>query len=118
MRGGWARHAIERYELLKKWKELASIVAEACKSVLGPDCLEVYVVGGAAEGRLTVLSDIDVVVVAARGVKDRLMAAVKIKSVALDMGLHEEAPIDLKIMTPEEFKEAKDRYYRKVIKLL
>jgi len=62
-RRGWARLALERYGLLKRWRELALIVARACREVLGPGCLGVYVAGGAAEGRLTVLSDIDVVIV-------------------------------------------------------
>ncbi len=71
MREGWPRYALERYSLLKKWRNLVDIVARACKEVLSDECVGVYVVGGIAEGRPTVLSDIDVVVVVSNaGLKD------------------------------------------------
>ena len=47
--------------LLKGWRSVLREVARAVKT-LYPDS-EVYLAGGAAEGRLTVLSDIDVLVV-------------------------------------------------------
>ena len=59
-RGSWARYAAERLRLLARWRELAGIVAKACREVFGERCRAVYVAGGAAEDRLTVLSDIDV----------------------------------------------------------
>ncbi len=117
MREGWGRQAIERYRLLKKWRDIAGIVAEACIEVLGDECLEVYVVGGAAEGRLTVLSDIDVIVVKAGEVGDYIGTVVAIKAKALELGLPEEAPLDLKILTPGEFKELKSRYYAKTVRI-
>ena len=53
----WVRYHLRH---LKAWREAVKAVANAVKS-LGLDA-DVYVIGGAAERRLTVLSDIDVLV--------------------------------------------------------
>jgi len=50
-----------RLQLLRRWRDVAAKVAETVGS-LYPQA-EVYLIGGAAEGRLTALSDIDVAVV-------------------------------------------------------
>ena len=50
-----------RLKLIKKWRSVAFRAAAAIKRVY-PHA-EVYLFGGAAEGRLTVLSDIDLAVV-------------------------------------------------------
>jgi hypothetical protein len=50
---------------LRVWRDAAKSIARATRSI-EPD-VEVYVIGGAAEDRLTVLSDIDVVLVTKRG---------------------------------------------------
>jgi len=57
-REGWARYVLERYLKLKRWMDYVDVIVKDCRDVLGDGCLHVYVVGGAAEDRLTVLSDI------------------------------------------------------------
>ncbi|MCE4611420.1 MAG: nucleotidyltransferase domain-containing protein [Desulfurococcales archaeon] len=119
MRRGWAKYAVERLAMLRRWRELAFIVAGACREVLGDGCMEVYVVGGAAEGRLTVLSDIDVVVIARdppRG-PELLDLVERVMVRAFEKGLPDDAPIDLKIMGRREFEELKGRIYRKTVKI-
>ena len=46
---------------LRKWKEYAEKVSRAARD-LAPDA-KVYVIGGVAEGRTTIYSDIDILVV-------------------------------------------------------
>jgi len=53
----WARYV---WSQLKMWREAVKAVAAAVRD-LGLNA-DVYVIGGAAEGRLTVLSDVDVLV--------------------------------------------------------
>lgn len=50
-----------RLQMLKRWREVVREVAKVVEE-LYPDA-ELYLIGGAAEGRLTVNSDIDVVLV-------------------------------------------------------
>ena len=57
----WVRY---RFEHLRRWMDYALKVAKAARDVLGD--VRVYVVGGVAEGRTTVLSDIDILIVAER----------------------------------------------------
>ncbi len=109
MREGWARAALERFELLKRWREYVPIVARACREVLGEGCLRVYVVGGAAEGRLTVLSDIDVVIVVKNPPGDRLSVLLGVRRRARELGIGDEVPLDLKLVTLEEFEELRKR---------
>lgn len=117
-RGGWARYALERYAMLRRWRDLASIIARACLEVLGNECLEVHVVGGAAEDRLTVLSDIDIVIVTGNPDTKTLDTILAVKRKAEELGLPVEAPIDLKILTPEEFRELLEKgVFRKTEKI-
>ena len=53
------------FEHLRRWGEYAEKVTKAARDVAGD--VEVYVIGGVAEGRTTVLSDIDVLIVVKRG---------------------------------------------------
>ncbi len=116
MRGGWARYAIERYSKLKKWRIYAEIVARACREVLGSKCLHVYVVGGAAEDRLTVLSDIDIVIIVPEQKLANLDNIIAIKKKAHEQGLDDEIPIDIKITTEEEFRKLIEKgIYRRTI---
>ena len=46
------------FEHLKRWREYAEKIAKAAKEVLGE--AEIYVVGGVAEERTTIYSDIDI----------------------------------------------------------
>jgi len=114
--GGWARYALERYSLLKRWRELAELVARACRETLSSRCMRVLVVGGAAEGRLTVLSDIDIVIVVPNPSLKNIDTKLAIRRRAEELGLPLEAPIDLKILTEPELEELKRRgLYREVV---
>ena len=55
---GWVKHRI-RY--LRNWRQYVEALTKSIEELL-PDT-EVYVIGGAAEDRLTILSDIDVLIV-------------------------------------------------------
>ena len=97
-----------RDELVKTWRWAARIVAEAAKS-LYPDA-RVYVAGGAAEGRLTPLSDVDVVVVLSRRPtpRERIEVKLAIMREAFRRGLPIDYPIDLHVIGPEDL----ERYRR------
>lgn len=74
--------------------------------------------GGAAEDRLTVLSDIDVVIVSPRVPGDpveRRRMALEVRDLAVTRyGLPWDYPVDLHLYTPEEFLEAR-RLYRRLV---
>ncbi len=53
----WAKYV---WSQLKEWRKAVKAIAAAVRD-MGLEA-EVYVIGGAAEGRLTVLSDIDILV--------------------------------------------------------
>jgi len=53
-----------RMQSLRMWRDVAAKVAETVGS-LYPQA-EIYLIGGAAEGRLTALSDVDTAVVFSR----------------------------------------------------
>ncbi len=55
------RRLESRLQMLKRWREVVREVVKVVEE-LYPDA-ELYLIGGAAEGRLTVNSDIDVVIV-------------------------------------------------------
>jgi len=119
LRNSWARYALKRYTLLRKWRELAKVVAKACKEVLGRECINVYVVGGAAEDRLTVLSDIDIAIIVGDPELKNIETIVTIKRKSEELGIPTEAPIDIKILTKDEFKELTEKgIYRKAVKIL
>ena len=96
------RASISRIVLedLARWRRLAEIIAEAVRE-LRPDA-EVYVVGGAAEGRLTILSDIDVVVVlpCEPSYEEAIDLIGKIFEEAEKRGLPVHAPVELHIVGP------------------
>ncbi len=118
MKENWAKYALKRYMLLKNWKKHATIIAKACKETLGEKCLQVYVVGGAAENRLTVLSDIDIVITVNDNSLKTIETILAIKRKAREIGLPDEAPIDLKILTPNEFNKLVNKgIYKKTIKI-
>ena len=58
-------YMVERLARLLRWREYVEAIARAAEDLLGGG-VEAYVVGGAAEGRLTAASDIDVVVVTSK----------------------------------------------------
>ena len=117
-REGWARYALERYLKLKRWMDYVDVIVKACKDVLTDRCLHIYVVGGAAEDRLTVLSDIDVIVVIDDPSYKNLENIIAIKRRAEELGLPVDIPLDVKLSTEEEFKELIGKgVYKKVIEL-
>jgi len=94
---------------LARWRRLAEIVAGAVKSV-NPDA-KVYVAGGAAENRLTVLSDIDVVVVLPREPDhgERIALMERVFEEAEKRGLPLHAPIELHVIGPEKLRELREK---------
>lgn len=117
-RGNWAKHALDRYEMLKRWKHLANTIAIACTKILGDNCLEVHVVGSAAEDRLTVLSDIDIAIVTGNPEHKTIETIVAIKKKAEELGLPPETPIDIKILTQKELQElVEKKVYRKTVRV-
>ena len=104
MQPGWSRYARRRIEYLGEWRRYARIVAEAAKSIVNA---EVYIVGGAAEGRLTVLSDIDVIVAVEEPIPEggRKRIAADILWASIEKGLPLDYPIEIHIVSREELKE-------------
>jgi hypothetical protein len=41
----WPREAIKRLELLRNWRKISELVANAARGVIGEDLIAVYVVG-------------------------------------------------------------------------
>jgi len=90
----WVR---DRFEHLRRWREYALKVAKAARDVLGD--VRVYVVGGIAEGRTTVLSDIDILIVAENIPRDKKRLYVEILERAIDSyRLPWDAPVELHIV--------------------
>lgn len=105
------------FEHLRRWREYAEKVAKAAKDVLGE--VDVYVIGGVAEDRITIYSDIDVLIVARKGVlgDERKKLHIKILERAIDVhGLPWDAPIELQIVGEGEEKEYL-KLSRKIVKI-
>ncbi|MFN4046420.1 MAG: nucleotidyltransferase domain-containing protein [Acidilobaceae archaeon] len=104
MPSGGSSYVKHRIEYLREWRRYARIVAEAARSLLES---EVYVVGGAAEGRLTVLSDIDIVIVVGWSLTDSERRRIKadILWAAVERGLPLDYPVEIHIASHEELKE-------------
>ena len=95
----WAKYHLKH---LRRWKEAVEAVAKAVRE-LGVKA-ELYVIGGAAESRLTILSDIDVLLCLEEklGVEDLWMLRRKVLKVAMDKyGLPIDYPIELHIQDKE-----------------
>ena len=110
---------IEIFRRLKRWREYVPAVAKAAKDLLGPQT-RVYVVGGAAEDRLTISSDVDVLIISPKVPRDgrgKLRLALNIREVAVDRyGLPWNYPVDLHLYRPEEFERLK-KLYGKMVKI-
>ena len=101
----WVRYHL-RY--LRMWREAARAVAEAVKS-LGLRA-RVYVIGSIAEGKHTVLSDVDVLVCLEEEVPDPRRVKHMILEEAFDRhGLPLYYPIDLHVAGPGECREILSR---------
>ena len=90
----WVRR---RLEYLRAWRDAVRAIVESVRE-LGIDA-EVYVVGGAAEGRLTVLSDVDVLVcLRGRGLDVRRVKKAILFNAMDRHGLPWDYPIDLHVL--------------------
>jgi len=97
----WVRY---RFEHLRKWREYALKVAKAARDVLGD--VRVYVVEGVAEGRTTVLSDIDILIVAESIPRDKKRLYVEILERTIDAyELPWDAPVELHIVDEDGARE-------------
>lgn len=91
----WVRY---RFEHLRRWREYAEAVARAARD-LDPGA-RVYVFGGVAEDRVTVLSDIDILVILSRTIADEEISNLRARILvrAMDIyGLPFDAPVDLHV---------------------
>jgi predicted nucleotidyltransferase len=117
MRMSWPKQAVERLELLKKLREFSLIVAKAAKEILRDGLKAVYVVGSIAEGKATVYSDIDIAIVVNSVEFKNIDIAIDIKLKAEELGLPIDTPIDIKIITEDEFRSYLGKIYRKAIEI-
>ncbi len=78
---------------LMKWREISKIIACASKGISD----EVYVVGGVAEGRATVFSDIDIAIVFEKRPDFHEASRIRAEIIerALKLGLPIYAPVEL-----------------------
>ncbi|BDB99743.1 nucleotidyltransferase domain-containing protein [Saccharolobus caldissimus] len=101
-----------KFEHLRKWREYAEIIAKASKDI-DPNS-KVYVFGGVAENRVTVLSDIDILIVSE--VKESFKFKLEVFKRAFDIyGLPFDAPVELHVTDKEGFKSYLK--YSKVIEI-
>jgi len=111
----WVRR---RLKYLRVWREAVKAVARAVKD-LDP-LAEVYVVGGAAENRLTVLSDIDIVVIPSRPLDSEAANRLRREVYARVTDFYNlpwDYPVEIHVMQREEFEEAFLRRGKGVIKV-
>ena len=96
----------ERLRELLKWREYLPHLVDAAKKILGEE-VEIYVIGSAVEGRLTVDSDIDIVIIAKEASKPGLRRAQILSETWKEMekrGVPWWYPFEIHLMTREEFK--------------
>ncbi|MEM4581241.1 MAG: nucleotidyltransferase domain-containing protein [Candidatus Korarchaeum sp.] len=98
---GWSKYAGRRIDHLKRWKQYVKLLYEVARGLSS----EVYVIGGAAEDRLTVLSDIDLVIVVEEALPDSDRRRIKadILWAAVERGLPLDYPVEIHILSREEF---------------
>jgi len=106
---------VSELSALRKWREYVSKLVEAIKRVV--PSAEVYLVGGAAEGRLTALSDIDVLIALPRepSFEEAVEIRARVWEEAERLGVPLYAPIDLHVVG----RNSLERYAKrgKVVKL-
>ena len=94
----WVRYRLEH---LRRWREYALKVAKAARDVLAD--VRVYVIGGVSEGRTTVLSDIDILIVAKEIPGDKKRLYVEILERAIDSyGLTWDALVEFYIVEEKD----------------
>ncbi|OYT40281.1 MAG: hypothetical protein B6U89_02725 [Desulfurococcales archaeon ex4484_58] len=93
----WVKY---HFRHIANWRRYAEIIASTAKDLIGD--VKVYVIGGVAEDRVTVLSDIDILIV----VPDDLFRenlSVEILDKAIEKyGLPWDAPVQLHIVKRSE----------------
>jgi predicted nucleotidyltransferase len=109
----WVRY---HFEHLKKWREYAVKIAKATRDVV-PDA-QVYVIGGVAENRVTIYSDIDILVsLPTRTLDDNLVKKLKVEILARAMdnyNLPWIAPVEIHIADAKTI----ERYMKTCKKLI
>ncbi len=97
----WVKY---HFQHLRRWRDYAERVARAAAE-LAPGS-RVYVIGGVAEDRVTVLSDIDILVVVPKPRltgRERLQLTVDILDRAIERhGLPWDAPVEIHVVGQEE----------------
>ncbi len=92
-------------KVISNWRQYAKIIAQTIQNII-PEA-KTYLIGGAAENRLTIKSDIDILVVLLN--KPDYKEAVKLRAMILEkaeeQGLPPYAPIELRIIGEKELKQ-------------
>jgi len=90
---------------LMEWRRYVRTISEAAKTIIPK--ARIYVAGGAAEGRLTVVSDVDVLVVLPYEVdfEEATELHAKILEEAERLELPPYAPVEFHIISDRELKE-------------
>jgi len=96
---GWVKYRI-RY--LRNWRQYIKLLAKSIEELL-PNA-EVYVIGGAAEDRLTILSDIDVLIVVDEPLTTQQLRKIKADIIwnAEKYGFPWDYPVEIHIITRNE----------------
>ena len=107
-----------RFSHLRKWREYAEKIAKATRDI--ETNAEVYVIGGVAENRITVLSDIDILIVIKRNIEGKEKRELKKNILIRAMDFYDlpfDAPVELHV----EDERGSKRYFelsRKIIKII
>jgi len=94
-----------RFSHLRRWKEYTEKVAKAVRD-LEPNA-EVYVIGGVAEDRITVLSDIDILIVIKRKLNNKERKRLRVEILLRAMDAYElpfDAPVEIHLENEDEAK--------------
>ena len=100
----WVRY---HFGHLRRWREYAEKVAKAVSQLI--PSARVYVIGGVAEGRVTIYSDIDILIVVPPGAKRYGLSRDILLKAIDEHGLPWDAPVELHVV--EEGEE--ERYLRR-----
>jgi len=98
----WAKYHIKH---LKKWREYAKKIAKAARDIV-PEA-KVYVIGGAAENRLTVLSDIDILIIVPKKAMKKHLTTNILEKAINTYQLPWDAPVEIHIV-----EEGKNNMYK------
>ena len=92
-----------RLRLLSKWRSITARAARAIKRSY-PE-VEIYLFGGAAEDRLTIMSDIDLAVVLEDPPRDRSGLLARIWELLEEEGIPPYYPLEVHILSKREFEK-------------